>query len=199
MPTTRSYRIAVNKDGTKSLRRQSAAVDFWCAKGASEPVEPLRIVDQNLLPRRRVRNPLGEQVQHAAVIDIKRRRDVRRLTAIDLCGIGMRPVATPDQAIRIGVYERMRERGHLPIIRCGVRRAVCAGDFDISLAATDETAHRAEARLLGAAVGLRAGEMVEDDRNGDFLEFIFERIDDRKPQIDLYVPWAALNLLRRCL
>jgi hypothetical protein len=30
MPTTRSYRIAVNKDGTKKLRRQSAARDFGC-------------------------------------------------------------------------------------------------------------------------------------------------------------------------
>src|SRR5206468_12072944 len=107
LPNRREQRW--NKEAAPSI----GSDDFVASSLSSELVKALRIVDQNLFARLGVRHPFGEQVQDASVIDAERWRDVGRLASFRFRGIGMRPIAAPDQAIRIGIDERMRKRRDL--------------------------------------------------------------------------------------
>ena len=62
-------------------RKRSAPGADCVGHRFSEPVEPRRIVDQDLLADRRVRRPHRKLVEQAAVVDLEQRRHVGRLPA----------------------------------------------------------------------------------------------------------------------
>src|SRR5271170_1334284 len=108
--------------------RRSAGAD-----PESKAVEPLGIVNQNSLARGGVGRPLGEQVQHTAVIDRECGGDVRGLAAGHLVRVRMRPVAAPDQTLWVRRDQGPRERRDIGIIRRGLRSPIGAGNFYVGL------------------------------------------------------------------
>src|SRR5580693_6547687 len=77
-------------------------------------VESRGIIDQNGLAQGRVRNPRRQQVKEMAVVKPKRWRYIARLATI--ASVGMRPIRTPQNPVRIGCDQRARQRHHVGII-----------------------------------------------------------------------------------
>ena len=77
-------------------------------------VESCGIIDQNGLAQDRVRGPRRQQVKEMTVVNAKQRRKIARLAAS--AGVGMRPVRTPQNPVRIRCDQRQRQRRHIGII-----------------------------------------------------------------------------------
>src|SRR5260370_20149196 len=123
-----------------------------------ETVKPGRVVDEDLLARRRVGRPDCELVQQASIVDLVKLQHVGRLA--DGACIRVRPIGAPNDAIRIGGDKRLGERYYIGIVRGLRRRSIGAGDLDIRFAGPDEIEKISEPRLLKPQRGLAAAGMI---------------------------------------
>src|SRR5258708_14988814 len=85
------------------------------------------IIHQDLAPGGRIRCPHRQLVQQAAVVDLEQRRERRCLAP--LCRVRVRPVRAPDDALRIGGDQRLRERHDVGVSRREVRGAIGPPDL----------------------------------------------------------------------
>src|SRR5256712_9322975 len=80
-----------------------------------EAVQMRRIIHQDPAPGGRIRGPHRQLVQQAAVIDLEQGRDLGRLAPRRR--VRVRPIGAPDDALRVGGDQRLRERYHVVVIR----------------------------------------------------------------------------------
>src|SRR5260370_20827033 len=179
--------------------RCQRALPLGAALDRREAIEPRRVLDQDLAARVGVGGPGRQQVHHPPVVDRQRRRDVPRLAARHARGVRMRPIGAPYAPLGIGGGERLCEPCDRGPIRRLVRGAVAAGDLHIGLAGLNQRDERAEARLLGAELGARAAEMIEDQRDRLRGKLVGERGDDGEAGIYLDVPTAIPDAVDRHL
>src|SRR3954471_4696814 len=144
-----------------SLWNRVAVVEPNCAWRDSEPVELRRVVDQDLLAHIRIRRPYRKLVEQAAVVDLIERRDVGGFASLDTARIRVRPVRTPDDAVRIRSDQCARIGRHVLIVGRELRGAIGAGNLDIGLAGFHQRDQVGKSRLLQPKRGLKAAEMVE--------------------------------------
>src|SRR5712671_7323161 len=109
----------------------------------------------------------------------------------------MRPVAAPNDTIRICRDERLRKRRDVGKIRRLFRRAVGTGNFYISVTRFDEIEQCAKTILAEPLCRLGTAEMVEHDRKRQLLDMGFQRRDNARTGIELDMPAAALDLFDR--
>src|SRR5712692_7028977 len=82
--------------GRMILSERSAAFrNYTLAGNGFEPVEPRRVVNQDLLADRSVRHPLRQLVEEEAVVDPERRGNLGQRLAAAVIRIRMRPVGAP--------------------------------------------------------------------------------------------------------
>src|SRR5437762_1737851 len=79
-----------------------------------EIVQPGRVVDQNLAANRSAAGPERQLVQRQAVVDIEKRRHCIELPAGN-CVMRVRPVGTPEDALRVGGDQRPGQRRHVAV------------------------------------------------------------------------------------
>src|SRR6266513_1986801 len=91
-----------------------------------EAVQTRWIIHQDLAPGGRIRCPHRQLVQQAAVIDLEQGRDLGRLAPRRR--VRVRPVRAPDDALRLGGDQRLRELHHVGVIRLELRGARSARD-----------------------------------------------------------------------
>src|SRR5215469_6549020 len=77
-------------------------------------VERCWIIHENRIARGCIWGPLREQVQEMTVVNAKQWRKIARLAAG--AGVGMRPVRTPQNPVRVGFDQRPRQRHQIGII-----------------------------------------------------------------------------------
>src|SRR5258708_4501212 len=106
----------------------------------------------------------------------------------------MRPVAAPNDTIRICRDERLRKRRDVGKIRRLFRRTVGTGNFYISVTRFDEIEQRAEAILVRPLRRLGAPEMVEHDGERQLLDMTLQRRDNARTGIELDMPAVAMDL-----
>src|SRR5512132_659725 len=130
----------------------------------SELIEPYRIVDQDLLACCGIGYPDSQLVQEAPIVDLEQRSSLRRLVARRR--VGMRPVRTPHDPIRIGSNQCLGEWRDVLIVGRLFRRTIGTGNFDVNLAGANQLNKVCESRLFKPECRLSAAKMVEDHRNG---------------------------------
>ena len=111
-----SYRATANLEGIGqfSARYRPDRLRFpFAGRDLHRPkvVKPRCVSTRIFLPDRRIGCPFRQLVEQQAVVDRERRRDIRQRPSAAVSGIGMRPVAAPDDSIRIGRDQRLRQRG----------------------------------------------------------------------------------------
>src|SRR3981189_3960411 len=100
----------------------------------------------------------------------------------------MRPIAAPDDTIRICRDERVRKRRDVGEVGALVRGAVGTGNFNISATRFDEIEQRAKAILVWPLCRLGTAEMVEHDAEGQLLDLTLQRSDNPRAGITLDMP-----------
>src|SRR2546429_6116260 len=140
-----------------------------------EPIEPLRMVDEQPLALRLGGAVVADQIDEIAVV--RHEGEIR-----------MRPVGAPQRAIAELRDQLPREGHRVAPGRALARDALGAAHLDPDVLRLQEREQRLELRALRAARSIDAPHVVDDDRHGRALERRRELGDARAGEMDLQVP-----------
>ena len=140
--------------------------------------------------------PNGELIQYATVVDGQRGSEVGGAAVGPGRRVGMRPVTSPEDALRIGCDEGLREGRGVGIVGPQVEIRYAADSFTYARPALSRRTNAANPgwSVPSAACALR--KVVEDDRHGTVQNVLLERFHDRQASVDLNVPFLLCSHLR---
>jgi hypothetical protein len=134
--------MCVGDDSTKR-----AAAPAYSRANWFEPIKLRRVLDEDGMTKSGVRRPSRELVQYAVVVDRQWRPQVGGASPGPGLRIGMGPIASPEDALRIGCDERLRERRDVSVVGPQRRDSIGRRELHVCAACREQTHQRGEAGL----------------------------------------------------
>ena len=149
------------------------------------------------MTKRAVRRPNGELVQYAAVVDRQWWPEVGGVAASPRRCVWMRPITSPEDALRIGCDKHLGEGRDVSVVGTLRRNSIDPRELHVRTPRRDEAHQRREAGLANTQCCLCLRKVVEDDLHITAQDVLLKCFHDGQASIDLNVPLLLCRNLRR--